>query len=213
MKKKLKQPYMNFEETFRLLLKKAKAGPLSLKTFLTTLSGKGKVLLLIFISLGFSQIPGIAIFFGLLICYLGLRIAMTRSFIWMPKALLNKKIPSYLLIKVINQILYFLKFMRRWSRPRYVWMMQNPALHVTTGLMIALVGLSIALCPPLPVVGILSFVAIFLTTIGLLNDDGIYIIAGYVSTILYFITVVVLLKYLSFGKLLEMTHNCFHKIF
>lgn len=207
MRKKLKIPYTNFEQTFRILLEKAKEGPVSIKTLLTILSGKGKVLLLIFISLGFSQIPGISIFLGFLICYLGLRLAMFRSAIWMPKSLLHKKLSSYLLIKVINQILKFLKFISRWSRPRYVWMTQNSTFHVITGLMIALVGLSIALSPPLPFVGLLSFAAIFLIAIGLLNNDGIYIGIGYFFSISCVVVVIFLLKFFSLSKIMEMIHN------
>lgn len=207
MRKKLKTPYTNFEETFRVLLEKAKEGPVSIKTLLTILSGKGKVLLLIFISLGFSQIPGISIVLGFLICYLGLRLAMFRSAIWMPKALLNKKLSSYLLIKVINQILKFLKFISRWSRPRYVWMTHNSTFHVITGLMIALVGLSIALSPPLPFVGLLSFAAIFLIAIGLLNNDGIYIGIGYFFAVSCVVVVILLLKFFSLSKIMEMIHN------
>jgi hypothetical protein len=209
MRKRLKQPYMNFEETFRSLLEKAKEGPVSVKTFLTILSGKGRVLLLIFISLGFSQIPGISVFLGFLISYLGLRIAMSRSFIWMPKALLHKKISSYLLLKVIKQILHFLKLMRHWSRPRYIWATHNPILHVITGFMIALVGLSIAISPPVPLIGLLSFVAIFLIAIGLLNNDGVYIFMGYIFTVVYFIAVIFLLKSFSLSKVVEMIHKIF----
>ena len=90
---KLKSAYAAFEESFRVLLKKAKQKPVSVKVLLTTLSGKGKIFLLIVLSLGFAQIPGIAIFFGAFIAYLGIRIAMGRDSIWLPKFLLKKKIP------------------------------------------------------------------------------------------------------------------------
>ena len=78
MQKKLSTRYQNFEQTFLLLLKEAKRGPISVHRFLTILSGWGKVLLLIFLSLGFAQIPGIAIVLGFFICYLGLRVAVGK---------------------------------------------------------------------------------------------------------------------------------------
>ena len=195
MRKKLKLAYITFEDTLKSLLEKAKTGPVSINTCLTILSGRGKVLLLVFLLLGFSQIPGVGIFLGLIISYLGVRIAIAKSFIWMPKKLLHKKIPSYFLIKVIKQLLHFLKLMKRWSWSRYAWLAQDPKMRFTTGLMIALVGLSIAISPPLPLIGLFTFVSIFLLAIGLLNNDGIYIILGYVTTIFYFVVTIFLLKY------------------
>jgi len=42
-----KPAYQNFEEAFDQLLEKAKTEPVSMHTLLNTLSGKGKILLLI----------------------------------------------------------------------------------------------------------------------------------------------------------------------
>ncbi|HEY5235174.1 MAG TPA: exopolysaccharide biosynthesis protein [Rhabdochlamydiaceae bacterium] len=184
-------------------MEKAKKGPISIKTILTILSGKGRILLLVCLSLGFGQIPGVAVFLGLFIAYLGLRIAVAKSFIWMPQVILRKKIPSYFLIKVIKQILRFLKFMKKWSHPRYVWATQQTTTRIVNGLMIALVGVSLAISPPIPFSGLLAFVAVFSIAIGLLNDDGIFIIMGYICTLLYFITILFLLKVCSFSQMLE----------
>ncbi len=199
----MKQSYRNFEDTFRLLLKKAKARRVSLRTMLTILSGKGKVLLIIFLSLGFGQIPGISIILGLVIASLGVRIAFGSSSIWMPKFLLNKKIPSYFLTKVIQQILKFLKFMKRWSHPRYIWATQHPVARVMNGIVIALAGLSFAICPPIPFTSLTACLGIFAIGIGLLNDDGIYILIGYICSIIYFVTVFYCLKFFSITQLVE----------
>lgn len=207
IKKKLKRSYKNFEETFLILLEKAKEGPVSLETFLTILSGKGKILLLIFFSLSFGQIPVLAIFLGLVISYLGLRMAINRSSIWMPKALLHKKIPSAPLIKAIKQILHFLKFMKRWSHPCFVEAVHRPSTRVINGLLIALVGISIAISPPVPFSGLIAYVAIFLIAIGFLNDDGIYVIVGDICALLYFITVLFLCKFCSMGQMWEWTKS------
>ncbi len=201
IQKKLKLPYQNFEQTFLTLLKKAKRGPISVHTFLTTLSGKGRLLLLIFLSLGFTQFPGISMFFGLFISYLGLRIAAKKSFIWMPKFLRYKKISSYFLIKVIQKVLNLLKFMKRWSKPRYVWATQKIETRVINGLMVTLVGICLAISPPVPLTGLLACAAICLIAIGLLNDDGIYIILGYVFALLYLVMVLFLLNYCSFSQM------------
>lgn len=200
---KLKPAYQNFEQTFLLLLEQAKRGPISVHTFLTTLSGRGRILLLMFLSLGFAQIPGIAIVLGLFISYLGVRMAVGRNFIWMPKFLRHKKIASYFLIKVSEQTLQMLKLMKCLSRPRYEWAIQKSTNHVVNGLVIALVGLCLASSPPMPMTGMIASVAIFLIAIGLLNDDGLYIILGYIVALFYLITVLLLLKYFSFTQIFE----------
>ncbi len=148
---KLRPHYKNFEQSLSLLLEDAKKEPISIHSFLTILSGKGKVLLLIVFSLGFAQIPGIAIILGFFISYLGMRIAVGNHFIWMPKFLRHKKIDSYFLIKIINPMLQMLNFMKRWSTPRYEEIMQKSAIRVSNGMMIALVGLCLATSPPVGV--------------------------------------------------------------
>jgi hypothetical protein len=200
IKKKLRRSYKNFEESFRILLERAKKERVSVHRLLTLLEGRGRILLLVFLSLGFGQIPGVAFFLGLFISYLGLRIALGRKFIWMPKRLLHKKIPSYFLIKVIRQILHFLKFMKKWSYPRYLWFTQKTLTRVINGLMISVVGLSFALMPPIPLTGLLAFIAIFTISIGLLNDDGIYIVVGYFCAGFYFVFACFLLKYFSLSQ-------------
>jgi len=185
------------------LQEQAEKDRVSFHTLITALDGKGRLLLLIVLSLGFGQIPGIAIFFGLLVCYLGLRIALGKSFVWVPKWLRSKKIPSYFLVKVLHQILSFLKFMKKWSHPRYPWATQGTLAQVINGLMIFFVGLSFTLCPPIPLIGLLAFIAIFFIAIGLLNDDGIYTMAGYFCTLIYFILTCVLLKFFSLSQIID----------
>ncbi|HEV8052124.1 MAG TPA: exopolysaccharide biosynthesis protein [Parachlamydiaceae bacterium] len=199
----LSRSYQKFEDAFLSLLKQADTDSITIKTFLTTLSGKGKILLLVFLSLGFAQIPGIAIALGLFIFYLGLRIAIGENFIWMPKFILNKNIKPYFLTKIITQILKLLKFMKRWSRPRYEEATQKKTTRVINGLMIALVGLCLASCPPIPLVSISASLAIFFIAIGLLNNDGIYIVLGYFFSVFYLITVLLLFNYFSFTMIFE----------
>ena len=185
------------------MLVKAKKERVSIHALQTALDGKGGVLLLILLSLGFGQIPGIAIFLGLFIGYLGVRIAMGRSFIWLPKWVLRKKIPSYFFLKVVQQILRLLKFMKKWSTPRYAWATQLHSTRVINGLTISLVGLSFALSPPVPLAGFVAFIAIFSIAIGLLNEDEIYIIIGYFCALFYFVLTFFLLKFFSVSQMID----------
>lgn len=178
-----------------------------MRRFLTILSGQGRVLVLIFLSLGFAQIPGIAVVLGLFMVYLGIRIAMGRSGVWVPKFLRRRKMSSYFLKKVIRQTLRMLKFVKRWSWPRYQWATQQSTTRVANGCMIAIVGLCLAVSPPIPLTGLLGSAAIFLIGIGLLNEDGVYIVLGYVATLLYLTTVLLLLNYFSITEVFGWVRN------
>lgn len=192
---KLKPAYESLEETLLSLREQAKKESISIHTFLTAISGRGKVLLLIFLSLGFAQIPGIAIILGLFISYLGIQIALGKNFIWIPKYIRHKMIASFFLIKVINQILKILKFMKRWSQSRYERITKKPSTRVMNGIMIALVGLCLALAPPIPLTGLIASVAVILIAIGLLNNDGVYLVLGYICAICYMVMTQSLLQF------------------
>ncbi len=201
---RLNHSFIVFENALLQLQENAKNGPVSVKTFLTILSGKGKVFLLILISLFFSQIPIIALPFGLFICYIGIRIALGHNKIWLPHKLLEKTIPSYILKKALNQLVNFWKFMKKWTYPRYPWASQHVVMRRMNGIMIALVGISLAISPPIPFGSMVAFVALFLMGIGLLNDDAVYILLGYGFTLFYLGCVVAALHFFSLSKLIEL---------
>ncbi len=142
---------------------------------------------------------------GPLIIYFGLRIAIAKNFIWIPKRFLSKNIPSYFLVKIINRFLSLLKFTKRWSRPRYEWSARHETTRVVNGIIIALIGLAFTLCPPVPFTSLIAFLSICLIAIGMMNDDGIYIIAGYVCSCLYFIVTIFLFNYCSLRQMIGWT--------
>jgi len=199
----LKDRYKEFENSFKALLEQDKIRRVSLEAFLKKLSGKGKLLFLIFFVLPASQIVGINVFFDMLICYVGLRISFGKRSIWLPQFLRHKKVPSYFLKKSIKQLFFWLKILRRWSRPRGYRLFQAPSTTQISGVMIALVGFLMAIAPPTPLIGIVATIAILCIGIGLLNDDEIYLIAGYISTFGYLYLVIFSLKYISLAKILE----------
>jgi len=196
----MKAAYRDFEHTFDALILRARRTSISIKTLLTILSGRGKILVLIFLALGFMQIPGIGLFLGLIIAYLGIRIAMGNRFVWCPRFMLQKKIPSTILLKVLKQTLQILHFVKRGSKTRFEWA-KSPTTLRLNGVVISIVGLCVASAPPIPLTGLLASVSIFLIAIGFLNFDGLYLALGYISAVAYCGIVLVLLKYVSITKI------------
>ena len=94
--------------------------------------------------------------------------------------------------------------MKKWTYPRYPWASQHVVMRRMNGIMIALVGISLAISPPIPFGSMVAFVALFLMGIGLLNDDAVYILLGYGFTLFYLSCVVVALHFFSLSKLIEL---------
>lgn len=205
-----KENFLEIERGFQQLLEKEKEHPVSVRTFLSLLSGRGKLLFLIFFVLPFSQFPGIAIFIGLLICYVGIRICFDKRSIWLPNFILKKTIPSYFLKKAVGQILFGLRILKKWSFPRFMWTTRQPFTHHLNGIMIAMVGLAISLAPPIPLIGMVAFVAILCIGIGALNQDEVYIITGYVFSVIYFALMVIALKIFSIAGIINFFRDLFH---
>lgn len=201
-KRKKTERFQSFEETLKLLLKKCDKGAVSFHTLFKTLSGKGRILLLLLFSLPFSQVFGLAVVFGIIIAYLGLSLAFKLPF-WIPKKLADKKINGKVLKKIIGQVYKFFRKLKPFTHPRVIFLSQNPTMRIVNGLLIAIIGISIALSWPIPLSGFVSYAAIFLMAIGLLNDDGVFIAISYPLSLLYIVFVIWTLKEISLSQILS----------
>ena len=200
--------FETFEDCLENLLKASQDHAVSFKTILEILSGRGKALLLIFLSLPFSQIVGLAIPFGLFIAYVGFRLAFDGG-IWLPSKILHKKVPSKILTKVVKKVLHAIRKMKKFSYPRHLGMCMHPAMKISNGLMIAVVGIFIAISPIVPFSSFIAAIGILFMGIGILNDDGIFIILGYVFSLFYIGIIIVSMKlYCMLGDKLK---SCFKK--
>jgi hypothetical protein len=178
------------------LKEKTKERALSLKEITPFFSGKGKILALIFFCIPFSQIFGLAIPFGVIIAYLGFSYAFSNK-TWMPRFILKKKISRKVLKFVVNQLLWFIKIIAKFSRPRLLWMCTQPVMRKINGCLVGLIGIFIAISLPIPLSSYIASAAILFLGIGLLNDDGIWMMIGHPIAIFYIVFVIVTLQYIS----------------
>jgi hypothetical protein len=178
--------YHSLEERVLALKQAAQGTTLSMGDILSILSGKGRMLILILLSLPFCQplqIPGLSIPFGLIIAFIGLRIAFGKH-LWLPKRILSKTIQSSTLNKIIDKSLWLIKKMKRWTHPRLTWMITHPVLQVVHGLIFCALGLCLALPLPIPFTNLASAWSIFIIALGLIEDDGLFILIGYLMALL-----------------------------
>lgn len=175
------------DAVFRQLLARAKqTRSLSLREILEILSGKGRVLALIFLALPFCQplqIPGFSTPFGLLIAFLGVRSAFGKHF-WIPKKLAAKKVSSSTVQKIVRKGFYWIKKLQRFIHHRWAWVCRMRWMQAMHGLVIAFLGILLALPLPIPFTNLTAAWAIFLMCLGLLEEDGLLIVLGYVSFLL-----------------------------
>lgn len=182
----------SLEQAVLKLQKKAKESPLSLEKILKTLSGKGRSLIIIILSLPFCQplqIPGLSLPFGLVIAFFGLRIAFGKQF-WLPQKLLQKKISYTSLKKSTDRMLWVIRKIQFLIHPRILPLTSNPVAVTINGLVIFLLGILLALPLPIPLSNMVAAWGILLMGLGMFEEDGVFVIASYVVfvlTVLFFV--------------------------
>ncbi len=183
-----------------LLQKEAKQHKsISIGDILHLLQGRGRALILVFLSLPFCQpiqIPGLSTPFGLSIAVIGARMIFGK-YIWLPKRLLEKKLKTNTLQKVASKTLAVVKKMKYWTHPRISGVCRFPFRHVVNGVTICLLGIFLALPLPIPLSNLTAAWAIFLIAFGMLEDDGLFMLLGYlvfVVTIVFFVFIALSLK-------------------
>jgi hypothetical protein len=183
---RIKSDMITLEESLLLLQKQGKDSPLTLKQILDLLSGRGRFLLLIFLSLPFCQpiqIPGFSVPFGITICLIGIRILLGKH-VWLPKKVLSHQISSPLIQKITKTSLLVIKKIRPWIHPRLQFMYTSRFMQTLNGLILSLLGIILALPLPIPFSNIIAGWSIFLISLGILEDDGLLVFIGYMFTFL-----------------------------
>ncbi len=188
--------FRTLEEEIALVQQKGAVNPLSIAEILQVLSGKGRSLVLILLSLPFCQpiqIPGLSTPFGLIIAFLGLRMTFGKK-IWLPDRLLTKTIPDKVLSSITDKTLKLIRKIRRWIYPRFTWLCHSPIMEKMHGLAIFVLGIFLALPLPIPLSNLTAAWSILLVALGLLEDDGLFIFLGYLVSVLTLIFALVLIS-------------------
>lgn len=192
---KPKKTLNSLSERLNSLLKLAKKEDVSLQVVMDMLSGKGQAILLILFSLPFCQpvqIPGFSTPFGIILAFIGLRIAFGHR-AWFPKVLLDKKIPYHILKKIASFAIKIAAKLKFLISTRLVWLVQKPILHIAHGLTIMIMAIFLSLPLPIPLTNLLAAFPLLAFGLGLLEDDGLMIIIAYLLAFLCFSTFIALI--------------------
>lgn len=181
--------YTSLQEGIRLLQHQTKTSAVSIKQILSVLPGKGRLLIILIFSLPFCQplqIPGLSTPFGIVILFIGIRMIFGKQ-MWLPKRLLKKTIPPRIFNKITTVTLKYLKKMNRWIHPRWPWIGRNPIMDIVHGSTIMLLGFLLALPLPIPFSNLAVAWPLLFLALGLLEDDGLFVLIGYLSALATFI--------------------------
>lgn len=160
--------------------------PVTLREVIYTLRGRAYTLLLILLSLPFITplpLPGLSTPFGLAIGFIALRLSLGQR-PWLPMKLQRKELPAGFFSKVFTVAARVIAFLEKFLRPRLAPLTASVALLRLHAFVILLAALTLLLPLPIPFTNSFPAWAILLLAAGLLERDGIFIIAGYVVFVL-----------------------------
>ncbi len=137
-------------------------------------------LFLILLSLPFCQptpLPGFSTPFGIMIMVLGLRFAFRRQ-PWLPKRILEARLPSKILITILKGGSKILGFIERLLRPRYPGIFDYRMTQFCGGLTICICGFFLLLPLPIPLSNLLPALVVVILAAAFSERDGLMLGAG-----------------------------------
>lgn len=178
--------HKTLEEELLILQERGKEGPISIGEIVDLLSAKGEFLIILLLSLPFCQpiqIPGLSIPFGIVILCIGIRGAFRKK-IWLPKRLLKKELSPQTTTKITRLTIKTLGVMKKWVHPRMIYLCRYRYAYLVNGWVVAFLAFCMVLPIPLPLVNMPAAISIFLISIGVLEDDGLFLLIGYIASLI-----------------------------
>lgn len=133
-------------------------------------------------ALPFSAIPGVSTIFSIPIALFALQVIFRKKRLWLPKFLGERTVSHRKISQVIHKAMPYLKWIERFLRPRFSFML-SPLMYVITGIVIFI--LAIFLMIPIPFSNFIFAGLIMLFGLGLAEEDGLFILIAYLGAILY----------------------------
>ncbi len=137
-------------------------------------------LLSLFLSIPFLfliPLPGISTLFGIIIMVAGYRMALAKK-LWIPKRWLDRPLPASRMRKIFSIGEKIVKKMEKVVQPRGKYFLTHPWVERFNGVLLVICGAFLALLLP-PGFNFPPAVAILFMSVGILEDDGIFLTIGY----------------------------------
>ena len=167
----------------RELLHEAAGRSMTLGELEQILKGRGFGLFLLLLALPFTfplAIPGLSVPFGIVIMFIGVRIAAGRK-PWLPGFILRREIKYAVLEKIVHIGLRLSTRLEKVVKPRMHFLQRWPGMINLIGLGIASGGLllSLPLPPLIPFSNTIPAFAVLFLTAGMIERDGLLVLIGH----------------------------------
>ncbi|MBS0627244.1 MAG: exopolysaccharide biosynthesis protein [Verrucomicrobia bacterium] len=161
---------------------------ITIREILSILAKHGHATLLLIFSLPLClpiPLPGLSTLFGLLLGLIGIQMGFTKR-LWLPKWILEKKIPKDTLKKIITKLISLSIFLQKFLHPRLTLLTKNQFLIGCSGVVISLLSLLLSIPLPIPLTNLVSTLPIIAMGLGFLEDDGLCVVIGYFLALVCF---------------------------
>jgi len=163
----------------------------TLREVIYILGGRAYLLLVLLLALPFITpipLPGLSTPFGLAIALIALRLSLGQRPL-LSKKLQRKTLPAGFIAKIFLVAEKVLRFLEKFLRPRLTVLTDTPLIRQLHAVLMLVAALTLLLPIPIPFTNSFPAWAILLLAAGLLERDGVFILAGYVvfvAGVLYF---------------------------
>ncbi len=145
------------------------------------LQGRAYLLLLVLLALPFCTpipLPGLSTPFGFVVALIGLRLALGMK-PWLPQRLLKTELPPGFFGKLIKFTRRLVGVFEKLLRPRVLVLTNTEVLRRLHALAVCIAGVALLLPLPIPLTNTFPAWAILLIACGLLERDGLFVLAGH----------------------------------
>lgn len=169
---------VHFSSLFQSIGKQGPDGGVTLSFLVEVLGHRSTGALLLFLALPMVlpiPAPGISVVFGIPLVLLSAQLVMGRQTLWLPPRLASRSISQDQMRTYLTRALPSVRKLERLVRPR-LFQLTHPMAVRGVGAMCLVLALIITL--PVPLGHLVPGVAISLMALGLIERDGLMIIAG-----------------------------------
>ncbi len=174
-------PPARLSDDLRKILDHASGDAITLREMIGILYGRGFDVMVLLLAFPFCTpipLPGLSIPFGIILALFGCRIAL-RKRPWLPKTLLDKRIPYRVLEKTIGAALKVTGYMEKVLHPRFRFFKQWASFQIVNGIVITVCALLLMIPLPIPLTNGFPAISIVLVAAGMMEEDGVAIFCGY----------------------------------
>jgi hypothetical protein len=195
-------------DDLQALVDDAAGKPISLGRMIEVLGDRGHAVLIIILTAPFLvlPIPGISTAFGAAIFALGACV-MLGIRPWLPRFIAKRQLSSEKLSRLVAGVERVLRKVEKVCRPRMLWL-THKAWHWLIGFSLCAAAVALALPIPIPWNNVPPAFVLMLLAFGLLERDGVLLVAGHIANIALWIAI-----YFMGDFLIDMIQKAWNTVF